>query len=171
MGSLAAPRASLELLALMVDTQLDTLEAAVAELEQASLMEVSPALVADRPIYQMHDLTFNYCRDLFKHAGLDRSTLVQAVAAYMHLHSRDKMAVQQEFTNILGAVRAASHDGDAASVIAIIRAIMVDGYFDAFGYTPNCSTTCTKPSAWHRRRETTSARLCITSSSNTLTYS
>ncbi len=136
MGSLAAPRASLELLLLMVDTQLDTLEAAVAELEQASLMEVSAALVADRPIYQMHDLTFNYCRDLFKHAGLDRSTLVRAVTAYMHLHSRDKMAVQQEFTNILGAVRAASHDGDAASVITIIRAIMTDGYFDAFGYTP-----------------------------------
>lgn len=135
MGSLAAPRASLELLALMVDTQLDTLEAAVAELEQASLMEAIPS-AADHPIYQMHDLTFNYCRDMFKHAGLDRSTLIHAVTAYMRLHSRDKMAVQQEFTNILGAVRAASHSGNAASVISIIRAIMTDGYFDAFGYTP-----------------------------------
>jgi DNA-binding SARP family transcriptional activator len=135
MGSLAAPRVSLALLTLMANTEPDTLEAAVAELEQASLIEVSAAVV-DHPLYQLHDLTFNYCRDLFKHAGLDRSTLVQAVRVYMDQHSRDKMAVQQEFTNILGAVRAASHSGDVPSVIAIIRAIMTDGYFDAFGYTP-----------------------------------
>lgn len=136
MGSLAAPHASLELLALILDTNLDALESAAAELEQASLIDIHHATSLDMRLYQMHDLTFNYCRDLFKHTGLDRSRLVRGATAYMQHYSHDKMAVQQEFTNLMGAIRAATHLKDDAAVIYIVRTIMNDGYFDAFGYTP-----------------------------------
>ncbi len=136
MGSLAAPHASLELLALILDTDLDSLESAAAELEQASLIDIQHAASLDMRLYQMHDLTFNYCRDLFKHTGLDRSRLVRGISAYMQRYSHDKIAVQQEFTNLMGAIRAATHLKDDAAVIYMVRAIMNDGYFDAFGYTP-----------------------------------
>lgn len=136
MGSLATPRASLELLSLMLDISLESLQRIIAELEQVSLIDVHPSDIVNGHLYQMHDLTFNYCRDMFKKSHLDRSSLVRGAVKYMQIHSHNKMTVQLEFTNLMGAIRAAIQLKDADAVIFIMRTIMTDGYFDAFGYTP-----------------------------------
>lgn len=136
MGALASPRASLELIALILDAQPDRLEPAFAELEQSSLLDMGESGAYGRPVCRMHDLIYSYCRERFRESGLDRRALVRGMRAYLGSHSREVMAVELEYTNILGAVRAAGHLGDSRAVIALLRAVMVDGYFDARGYTP-----------------------------------
>jgi tetratricopeptide (TPR) repeat protein len=44
--------------------------------------------------------------------------------------------MEAEFTNILGAIRAAMQANEHEVVIELVRALMADGYFDARGYTP-----------------------------------
>ncbi len=136
MGGLALPRASLELLALILNAPTEALEPAFAELEQSSLIIIAPDEAAALLVYHLHDLTFSYCRDRFRSRGADHSKLVSGAGEYMRLHSREVKAVELEFTNLLGAVRVARQLHDDHALIDIIRAIMQDGYFDAFGYTP-----------------------------------
>ncbi|MBL8132960.1 MAG: hypothetical protein JNL42_13960 [Anaerolineae bacterium] len=134
MGALPTPRASAEMVALMLDAAPEALDAALGELEQASLIGVEGGGSAI-PLYRLHDLTHGYCRDQVRGADDARRRLIAGVTAYVRRHSRQPLHIEAEYGNILGAVRAARQAGDGAMVIEIVRAIMIDGYFDARGYT------------------------------------
>lgn len=133
-GGLASARAALELIALALDVPLATLDAPFAELEAASLIEIDYQRSVSQ--YRMHDLVYSFCRDRFRQQGGDRTRIIQAALAFLNRHSSDVLAVEGEFTTLMGAVRAALHHEDGRSAISLVRAIMVDGYFDARGYTP-----------------------------------
>lgn len=133
-GGLASARAALELIALALDVPLATLDTPFAELEAASLIEIDYQRAVSQ--YRMHDLVYSFCRDRFRQQGGDRTRIIQAALAFLNRHSSDVLAVEGEFTTLMGVVRAALHQEDGLSAIKLVRAIMVDGYFDARGYTP-----------------------------------
>ncbi|MBK8026793.1 MAG: hypothetical protein IPK19_36755 [Chloroflexi bacterium] len=132
MGALAAPRASRELLTLMLEGDLD---APLAALEQASLIAVEATETGST--YRMHGLIHSYTRELIRDSEDAHRRLIAGVSAYMGRHSRQPMRIEAEYSNILGAVRVARLLGDHEAAISIVLAIMVDGYFDSRGYTPD----------------------------------
>ncbi len=129
-GGLAAPRISMEMLALLLDEAPEGLERTTGELEQASLVEIGRT--GEQAWLRMHDLMYRYCRDLFRASPGDLRPLVRAAAGYLGEHAADAAAAESEYPNLEAALRAAQQMGDGDALVAMMRALM-QGYYGANG--------------------------------------
>jgi tetratricopeptide (TPR) repeat protein len=135
LGGLFVPVATIELLAMLLQSQAQTVQAALVDLQQRGLAEIAQP-DDGLPHYRVHDLTYSYARTLFEEEGCDRRTAVAAVQHYVFDHAHDFDHLDFEQANILGAARAAKQLGDDVTLIAIMWVMLAEGYLDARGHTP-----------------------------------
>lgn len=82
--------------------------------------------------FSIHDLAFSYTRE---NVIFPRSSMIKACRLYTEKYKDNLNALDVERNNILKAAEAAHQAGDVESLIAMMRALTVDGaYFNARGY-------------------------------------
>ncbi len=125
-GSLFAPEATVELLALTTTSDAETVEGALTALSRRGLAK----RVED--VYRIHDLAFSYAR---ANARIPRPVVIAACQEYAIHHKDAPAALDLERTNILKAAGAAYQLGDTDSLMSIVYTLTVEGsYFKSRGH-------------------------------------
>ncbi len=128
-GALFAPQATPEMIALLVNRAADKELMTLGRRGLAKRVHLPGGEIA---VFRLHDLAHSYAR---ASASIDRPHLIAACRAYTEQYIQDVGHLDAERTNILKAAQAAQETGDTASLLAIMRALTVDGpYLSARGY-------------------------------------
>jgi serine/threonine-protein kinase len=132
-GALFAASATPELMALIMERDEKFIDDTLISLLRRGLTRRERyASGSNITYFSIHDLAFSYARE---NAVVPRSEVIKACHAYAEAHKNDLNALDVERSNILKAAEAAHLAEDSESLIAIMRALTVDGaYFNARGY-------------------------------------
>jgi serine/threonine protein kinase/tetratricopeptide (TPR) repeat protein len=134
LGAFFAPTATPELLALCMGRDSQVVEKALILLGRRGLVNRLKSPGGTIPRYHMHDLAHSYARAA---THLSRQVVIEACEAYVTHHLHDLDALDAERINLLKAAEAAHRTGQNESLIAIMRALTVDGpYLAARGHDP-----------------------------------
>jgi serine/threonine protein kinase/tetratricopeptide (TPR) repeat protein len=128
-GALSAPQATPEMIALLVNRAADK---ELVTLGRRGLAKRTHPPGSEIAVYRLHDLAHSYARAA---TSIDRPHMIAACRTYAERHVQEVNHLDAERTNILKAAQAAQQSGDTASLLAIMRALTVDGpYLSARGY-------------------------------------
>jgi serine/threonine protein kinase/tetratricopeptide (TPR) repeat protein len=128
-GALSAPQATPEMIALLVNRAADK---ELVTLGRRGLAKRTHPPGSEIAVYRLHDLAHSYARAA---ASIDRPRMIAACRTYAERHVQEVNHLDAERTNILKAAQAAQQSGDTASLLAIMRALTVEGpYLSARGY-------------------------------------
>jgi len=131
-GALFVPDVTVELLANAMDRDMKFVEETLTTLARRGLARREHAPQGDITYYSIHDLAYSYARAV---PSIPREAVVAACRAFATAHLNEFDALDVERSNILKAAEAAFTMGDNDSIIAIMRALTVDGsYFNARGH-------------------------------------
>ncbi len=130
-GVLFLPQATADMMARLMERDAQYVDAALTTLVRRGLARRERN--AHGAVYfTIHDLAYSYAHE---NAVLPRASMTLAARSYAETHKDDLHALDAERGNILKAAEAAAKSGDTNSLIAIMRALTIDGnYFNARGY-------------------------------------
>jgi serine/threonine-protein kinase len=131
-GAFFVPEVTLELLASAMHADPKQIDVMLTTLARRGLTRREHSTQNDINVYTIHDLAFSYARAA---PSIERRQVIAACRAFVTAHVSDFKALDVERSNILKAAEAAfaMHDHDA--LIAIMRALTVDGnYFNSRGH-------------------------------------
>ncbi len=128
-GSLAAPHATQDLIALLVNRDVEN---ELATLVRRGLVKRAHHPGSEVVIFRLHDLAHSYAR---AKTLVERPHVIEACQTYTEKHMGDVDWLDAERSNILKAAQAAYDSGRSANLLAIIRMLTVDGpYLKARGH-------------------------------------
>ena len=125
-GALFAPQATPEMITLLMNRAADKELMTLGRRGLAKRVHLPGSEIA---VFRLHDLAYSYAR---ASTPFDRTLAIAACLAYTEQHIQDVNHLDAERANIL---KAAQETPDAARLLAIMRALTVDGpYLSARGH-------------------------------------
>ncbi len=134
-GQLFSPGATADLLSLIVDQDEHLVLESLRKLQHRGLVEGARHPDSDIVYYGIHDLAYGYVRSQVPPDHAQQGAVIEACRAFAARHTGNVALLHCERTNILRAAEAACERRDDASLVGMMRALVVDGeYFSARGH-------------------------------------
>lgn len=133
-GSLFDTDTTPELLALLLDEEVEAINEALLTLQRRGLVERLTLSQGDLNYYHIHNLSYSYARAIMQTQGRAAETQLAKFAEFVQMHAEDIPVLDVTHETWLGAAKSAHFQDEGELLIAIMLAVVED-YVNVRGHT------------------------------------